>query len=266
MPRRRTSRSDLKARRRVLSNHGPVRGAEIAPPVSMTKGTKTLAALLTMLAVMVGVPTSSRAQTTAATRPPAPSNRPVDASIATRLKSVMLPLIEHMNRPIPLNQVQVGLMDDPHINAANAGGGRFYVTRGLLEKASDTQLRGVMAHEVAHADLGHVAKAQRLGAGVTIGMILLDRIAPGAGALTPIAGKLIMSSYGRKEEYQADAHGAEILRRAGHDGKGVMVATLTWLLQSEGAGGGGGFFSTHPATDDRVAAVRRLPDRPQARR
>ena len=232
----------------------------------MTNGTKTLAALLTMLAVTIGVPTSSRAQTTVAARPPAPSNRPVDASIAARLKSVMLPLIEHMNRPIPLNQVQVGLMDDPHINAANAGGGRFYVTRGLLEKANDTQLRGVMAHEVAHADLGHVAKAQRLGAGVTIGMILLDRIAPGAGALTPIAGKLIMSSYGRKEEYQADAHGAEILRRAGHDGKGVMVATLTWLLQSEGAGGGGGFFSTHPATDDRVAAVRRLPDRPQARR
>ena len=33
------------------------------------------------------------------------------------------------------------------------------------------------------------------------------------------------------------------------------VATLNWLLQSEGTGGGGGFFATYPATDDRVAAL-----------
>jgi Zn-dependent protease with chaperone function len=32
------------------------------------------------------------------------------------------------------------------------------VTTGLLEKANDDQLRAVMAHVIAHADLGHVAK------------------------------------------------------------------------------------------------------------
>jgi len=165
-----------------------------------------------------------------------------------------------MNRPIPLNQVQVGLMDDPHINAANAGGGHFYVTTGLLEKASDDQLRAVMAHETAHADLGHVAKAQRLGTGLTIGMVLLDQILPGSRALTPIAGQLIQSSYSRREEYQADAHGVEILHRAGYDGKTLMAETLTWLMQVEGAGRDG-FFATHPGTSDRIAAVRRLPTR-----
>ena len=176
-----------------------------------------------------------------------------------------MPLLEHMNRPIPLDQVQVGLMDDPHINAANAGGGHFYITRGLLEKASDDQLRAVMAHESAHADLGHVAKAQRLGAGLTIGMAVLDKIVPGTQALTPIAGQLIQSSYGRHEEYQADAHGVEILQRAGYQGKALMADTLTWLLKTEGSGSGG-FFATHPATGDRVQAVRRLPDAPTSRR
>jgi Zn-dependent protease with chaperone function len=63
----------------------------------------------------------------------------------------------------------------PQINAANAGGGEFYVTTGLLEKASDDRLRGVLAHEVAHADLGHVAKAQTLGTGMNIGIIILAR-------------------------------------------------------------------------------------------
>jgi Zn-dependent protease with chaperone function len=35
-----------------------------------------------------------------------------------------------------------------------------------------------------------------------------------------------------------------------------MEETLTWLLATEG-GSQGGFFSTHPATDDRIAALRR---------
>jgi predicted Zn-dependent protease len=77
----------------------------------------------------------------------------------------MSPLIKSMNHPLSLNEVRVTLIDDPQINAANAGGGVFYVTTGLLEKASDDHLRGVLAHEVAHADLGHVAKAQALGTG-----------------------------------------------------------------------------------------------------
>jgi metalloprotease len=125
----------------------------------------------------------------------------------------MVSLLQHMDHPIPLNQVQVGLMDDPQINAANAGGGHFYVTTGLLEKANDDQLRGVMAHETAHADLGHVAKAQRLRTGLGVGMILLNQVIPSTSAITPIAGQLIANSYSRKEEHQADAHGVEILQR-----------------------------------------------------
>jgi predicted Zn-dependent protease len=233
--------------------------------------TKRFTALLAALVVAAGCAASVLAQEPAAsprvpqTGPPRASNRQVDASVAKRLKTVMVPLLQHMNRPIPLDQVQVGLMDDPHINAANAGGGHFYVTTGLLEKANDDQLRAVMAHETAHADLGHVAKAKRLGTGLTIGIALLDQIIPGSRALTPIAGELIQSSYTRKEEYQADAHGVELLQRAGYDGKTLMANTLTWLQQTEGAGGGG-FFATHPATGDRIGAVRRLPDRPRAPR
>jgi len=67
---------------------------------------------------------------------------------------VMTPLIQHMNHPLPLNQVRVGILEDSQINAANAGGGEFYITTGLLERASDNHLRGVLAHEVAHAGPG----------------------------------------------------------------------------------------------------------------
>ena len=88
-------------------------------------------------------------------------------------------------------------------------------------------------------------------------MVILDQIIPGSGALTPLAGQLLVNAYTRKEEYEADAHGVEILRRAGLDGKTVMANTLTWL-QSTAGNGGGGFFSTHPATGDRIEAVQKM--------
>jgi predicted Zn-dependent protease len=214
------------------------------------------------LAMVIGAMGAGCAVQTAQAPPrraEAPAGTPtkgVDATQAARLQQVMIPLLKAMDHPIPLNQVRVGVIRDPHINAANAGGGEFYVTTGLLEKANDDQLRAVLAHEIAHADLGHVTKLQTLGAGLNVGMILLDQIIPGSRALTPLAGQLIANAYTRTEEYQADSHGVDILRRAGYDGKTLMANTLTWLQQTEGASGGG-FFATHPATGDRVQAVLR---------
>jgi Zn-dependent protease with chaperone function len=187
---------------------------------------------------------------------PSTTARPLGAEQAARVQRVMVPLVQAMDHPKPLNKVRVGVIDDPGINAANAGGGEFYVTRGLLERASDDQLLGVLAHEVAHDDLGHVAKIQGLGTGLSLGIILLDQLVPGSSAVTPIAGELIVRGYSRREEYEADRHGVELLRRTGRS-KDVMVNTLTWLRQTSGPSGGG-FLATHPATDDRIQALRDL--------
>ncbi len=189
-----------------------------------------------------------------AARPP--STRPLDSQQAARLQRVMAPLIRAMDHPRPPGQVKVAILDDPHVNAASAGGGEFQVTTGLLQKADDLQLAGVLAHELAHDDLGHVAKAQTLGAGLGIGMVILDQIFPGSGALTPIAGSLIAHAYSRNEEYAADRHGVDILKRAGYPAA-TMMNTLTWLTQVEGTDGGG-FFATHPATVDRIEALRNV--------
>ena len=183
-----------------------------------------------------------------------PSTRPLDSQQAARLQRVMTPLLRVMDHPRPLNQVKVAILDDPNINAASAGGGEFQVTTGLLQKANDAQLAGVVAHELAHDDLGHVAKAQTPGAGLGIGIVILDQIFPGSGALTPIAGGLIVSAYGRNEEYAADRHGVDTLKRAGYPAA-TMMNTLTWLTQIESTSGDG-FFATHPATSDRIEALR----------
>lgn len=187
---------------------------------------------------------------------PASAPASLDGSHAQRLQRVMAPLVRAMDRPRSLDQVKVGIVNDPTINAASAGGGEFYVTTGLLQRATDLQLAGVLAHELAHDDLGHVARAQTLGAGLSLGVILLDQIVPGSGALTPIAGTLIARAYSRNEEYAADRHGVSILMRAGYPAQ-TMLNTLTWLAQTSGADAGG-FFATHPATADRIEALRAL--------
>ena len=207
--------------------------------------------------------TAPAGRTSDSTRPaptqkaPSASQASVDPAQVERLKRAMIPLIQVMNKPKSPSQVKVGIIDDPSINAANAGNGEFYVTTGLLQKASDDQLLAVMAHEVAHDDLGHVAKAQALGTGIGIGAVILDQIIPGAGRVAPIAGALIQRKYSRSEEYEADAHGVDLLKRVGRN-KDVMINTLTWLMSAEGGGGGGGFLSTHPDTGDRIDVLRKL--------
>jgi Zn-dependent protease with chaperone function len=197
-------------------------------------------------------------RTTETTRPaPTTGQKTVDPGQVERLKRAMIPLLQAMNKPKAPGQVKIGIIDDPTINAANAGNGEFYVTTGLLQKANDDQLLAVMAHEVAHDDLGHVAKAQALGTGIGIGAVILDQIIPGAGRVAPIAGALIQSKYSRSEEYEADRHGVELLKRVGRN-KDVMISTLAWLMSTDGGGGGGGFLSTHPETGDRIEVLRRL--------
>jgi predicted Zn-dependent protease len=93
---------------------------------------------------------------------------------------------------------------------------------------------------------------------MNIGIIILDQIIPGSGAITPLVADLgVMRPFSRQEEYEADAQGVKILQRAGYNGKQVMGDTLTWLLKT--AGPSGGFFATHPGTDDRIQRIHALP-------
>jgi Zn-dependent protease with chaperone function len=189
--------------------------------------------------------------------PPQSSSRRGDSSEVERLRRVMVPLFRGMNDPCRTDQTRVGIINQDEINAANAGNCEFYVTVGLLRRANDSQLRGVLAHELAHQDLGHVARAQVLGAGLGLLSAGLQQLFPGAGVLAPIAGELVARGHSRSEEYAADRHAVGILQRTGRS-KDDLVDALTWLRRVSGAGGGGGFLSTHPALDDRIETIQRF--------
>lgn len=174
----------------------------------------------------------------------------------SRVRAVMLPLLRVTNYRVDPGAIQISIVDDQAINAASAGQGRYYVTTGLLNQASDDQLRGVLAHEIAHEDLGHPAKAQTIGTGLSLGVALLEQLFPGSGSFTPLAGSLISNNYSRPLELEADRHAVELLERAGYS-KRTMISTLDWLMRRNGDSGGG-MLSTHPATSERIQALHSL--------
>jgi putative metalloprotease len=173
-----------------------------------------------------------------------------------RLRRIMIPLARAANHPERMQEIRIKVVADSSINAGSAGGGQFVVTTGLLQRANDEQLRGILAHEIAHDDLGHPSKMQLVGVGLGLGAALLDTIIPGSGKVAPFAGTVIASSYSRPQELSADRHAVSILRRAGYS-KEVMIRSLMWIVQVQG-NSGGGLLSTHPATDERIRALRRL--------
>ena len=85
-----------------------------------------LGSIALLLAACAG-PTSSPSPSSPSPSPrtegsaaPKVSTRPIDATQAARLQRVWTPLLAVMNHPLKPSDVQIGLMDDPHINAANA--------------------------------------------------------------------------------------------------------------------------------------------------
>jgi predicted Zn-dependent protease len=179
------------------------------------------------------------------------SNRQIE-----RVRTIMRPLLSTTNQRLDVNEIRVSIVDDDGINAASAGDGQFYVTTGLLRRANDDQLRGVLAHEIAHEDLGHPQKAQIVNVGIGLGAVLLEKVFPNSGNIAPIAGTLITGHYTRPMELAADRHAIVLLERAGYS-RASMIDTLTWLMRHNGDTGGG-LFATHPATSERIQALKGL--------
>lgn len=90
---------------------------------------KKIAALTALVALITScagpattgrhAPPSAPGGSTDARRPTTTAR--VDPAQAARLQRVMLPLLQVMDRPVRIDRVKVGIVDDPQINAANAG-------------------------------------------------------------------------------------------------------------------------------------------------
>lgn len=149
--------------------------------------------------------------------------------------------------------VEVGVLDTAHANAFALPGGRIYLLRGLVEKAeSADELAGVLAHEIGH--VAHRDGLRRLiqsgGTSFLLGLLLGD--ITGGGAIVLATRLMIDGSYSRDAERAADAFAADAMLALGRS----PVPLALFLKRIDPGSQGPAFLSTHPVTDERLAALR----------
>jgi len=144
------------------------------------------------------------------------------------------------------------VVSDPQVNAFAVPGGHVVVFTGLIQAAdSAEEIAGVLAHEVQHVVQRHSlrAMAHDLGWRATLSLLFGSW---GGGAVEGMARQMAGLQFGRSQERAADIGGLAALKQAEIDPRG-MVTFFEKLAKKEG---GIALLSTHPASDDRAAALK----------
>jgi hypothetical protein len=185
-------------------------------------------------------------------------NDPQIVGYVTRLAEKVVAASDQPKMPVHVRVVQT---DD--VNAFVTAGGHVYVFTGLIATAqNESQVAGVLAHEISHAIARHVTegatRSTMAQGGAQIGSAVLgsllglgndaqDLVTKGA---TTSAG-LITLKYDRKAESEADLLGAQYLWNADWDPEGI--ARFFELFQKQGVKSSTPtWLSTHPSHEKRV--------------
>jgi predicted Zn-dependent protease len=150
------------------------------------------------------------------------------------------------------------------INAFALPGGPIWVNRGAIEAAAtEAQLAGILAHEIAHVSQRHAAQQLSNAMVANLGLSLLGALLGNSGGATAanIAARYVASGaflkFSRDDEREADRVGAGIMARAGWDPRGMIELMQTIrAVEQRDPSAVEVFFSNHPSPQDRVALLR----------
>jgi len=214
----------------------------------------------------------------------------VDETSAPQFYRMVRELATRANLPMP----RVYLINEDAPNAFATGRNPEHAalaaTTGILRVLSEREMRGVMAHELAHVKHRDIlistvsaTMAGAISALANFAMFFGGRDENGRPAnpiasiavalLAPIAGALIQMAISRAREFEADRGGAQIsgdpqalasaLDKIHRYASGIPFpvaeqhpATAQMMIMNPLSGGGiANLFSTHPATEERIARL-----------
>ncbi|SPA23896.1 similar to htpX, putative metalloendopeptidase, family M48 [Cupriavidus taiwanensis] len=217
----------------------------------------------------------------------------VDAGSAPQFYGMVQDLAQRAGLPMP----RVYLINEDAPNAFATGRNPEHAavaaTTGILRVLSERELRGVMAHELAHVRhrdiLTSTIAATMAGAISALANMAMffggrdengNRTNPIASIavaiLAPLAASLIQMAISRAREFEADRGGAEIsgdpqalasaLDKIHRYAQGIPFqaaeehpATAQMMIMNPLSGGGiANLFSTHPATEERIARLMQM--------
>ncbi len=158
-----------------------------------------------------------------------------------------------------------GILDSEDINAFSTPGGYVFVTRGLVVRLrSESELAGVLGHEITHVVRRHQLHAMRTASGIAAGANWLSQYVPQNGATGIVSGRLVggvkeimQRGLDKSDEYEADRDGVVLAARAGYDPYGLpgVLQMLQGLNPQDSSVAL--LFATHPSPGARLDALDR---------
>jgi len=168
-----------------------------------------------------------------------------------------------------------GVIDKETINAFAMPGGTVVISYGLLKRLqNESELAGVLGHEIAHVVQKHQLKAIQSGAwgdvATAVGAEVVDQKLARTGAagqavrlsgvgqkgVELITNGFLLKPLDRSLEYEADRMGVVLAARAGYDPYG-FVGVLQMLAQVKETDEGG-VLATHPSAAERIAELEKF--------
>src|SRR6266436_2401402 len=202
------------------------------------------------------------------------SSKLIDDPVVTEyVNRVGQNLVRNSDAKVPFT---IKVIDSDEINAFALPGGFFYVNSGLILRAQEeSELAGVMAHEIAHVAARHGTKNATKGeimqwASIPA-MIFIPYSMAGYAMYQGLnlAIPLTFLKFSRDAEKEADFLGLQYMYKAGYDPNSYV--TFFERIQADEKRRPGTIpkvFSTHPPTPDRIEAAQKeiariLPNKPE---
>jgi beta-barrel assembly-enhancing protease len=202
------------------------------------------------------------------------SSKLIDDPVVTEyVNRVGQNLVRNSDARVPFT---IKVIDSDEVNAFALPGGFFYVNSGLILRAQEeSELAGVMAHEISHVTARHGTRNATKGEIIQLATIPLILLGPagvaGYGLYEGlnVALPLAYLKFSRDAEREADFLGLQYMYKAGYDPNAFV--TFFERIQADEKRRPGTIpkvFSTHPLTPDRIEAAQKeiariLPNKPE---
>jgi predicted Zn-dependent protease len=196
-----------------------------------------------------------------------------DPVIAEYVNRVGQNLVRNSDAQVPFT---IKVIDSPEVNAFALPGGFFFVNSGLIELAeTESELAGVMAHEIAHVTARHGTRQATRGQIANLASIPMSIFLPGGWLgygiyqAANFAIPMTFLKFSRGFEKEADFLGMQYLYKAGYDP--TSMVTFFERMQAQQKRKSGKFaqaFSSHPPTGKRIDEIQErmgevLPAKPE---
>ncbi|SOB98991.1 M48 family metallopeptidase [Rhodobacter maris] len=179
----------------------------------------------------------------------------------------LTPVIEALRKALGIERLPVFVHEIPQVNGLAAPDGSVYLTEGFVRlyrqgQVSAEELASVIAHEIGHVARGHAKRrmidfsGQNLLRFVLTGLI--GRFIPVIGPwIANLITEAVAARLSQKDEYEADEFATALLLKAGI-GADPQLTLFEKLDAITGARAGAvpAWLLSHPATADRIAAIR----------